>query len=278
MYLTLVGFSGNYAGPSRVVNVFASVYGGYYLAMGAMFFRRDLDQTPNVFAAKVAQQYVFGAQLGWFSLGGRDNQVPYMGMYEAMMDSRHAPEISYLKELMSAKRSLRNWLQNGQAMREVPLEMDGITKISTAPQTVVASSIPISFQDPYNALDHWYTLQSIGTPHAETYSQEASLPKIPSYLVYPLIASSAWLAPSQDSLLITFTSIRSDTSFKNVSFTIDVMDYGLEYAPGSSCSVSQVDYFCLTMFSFFLLSIPLSYIPFHQSCRLIPNRLSPKFL
>ena len=56
--------------------------GGYVLPVGAEFFQADFLPDPNVFAAKIAAQYVFGAQLGWFSLGGRDNQHPAMGIHE----------------------------------------------------------------------------------------------------------------------------------------------------------------------------------------------------
>jgi hypothetical protein len=111
MFLTLVGFSGNYGGETRIIPAFASIYGGYYLAMGAMFYQQDLTENPDVFAAKIAQQFSFGAQLGWFSLGGRDNQSPYMGMYETLMDTKYDPEINYLQLLMSAKRLLNEWLQ-----------------------------------------------------------------------------------------------------------------------------------------------------------------------
>lgn len=93
--------------------------------MGAVFFLRDLSDNPNVFAAKVAQQYLFGAQMGWFSLGGRDNQVPYMGMYEALMDSKYDPEVDYLKLLSKAKRAGNNWIQEGRAMRELSLTVNG---------------------------------------------------------------------------------------------------------------------------------------------------------
>ena len=38
-------------------------------------------------AARLAQQLLFGAQLGWMSLGGRsDNQSPPMGLFDLLMD------------------------------------------------------------------------------------------------------------------------------------------------------------------------------------------------
>ena len=41
------------------------------------------DDSGDVFAAKLTAQFLAGVQLGWFSLGGRDNQDPAMGLYEA---------------------------------------------------------------------------------------------------------------------------------------------------------------------------------------------------
>jgi hypothetical protein len=75
IYLSLVAFMGPIIGPSRIVPVFPAVYGGYYLSMGSIFYQEDLTRNPDSFSAKIAQQFSFGAQLGWFSLGGRDNQV-----------------------------------------------------------------------------------------------------------------------------------------------------------------------------------------------------------
>jgi hypothetical protein len=78
VFLTLVGFDTPPAGAQRAVPVFPAIYGGYYIAMGAEFFQQDLVPNPDVFSAKIAHMFLFGAQMGWFSLGGRDNQNPPM--------------------------------------------------------------------------------------------------------------------------------------------------------------------------------------------------------
>jgi hypothetical protein len=36
-------------------------------------------------------------QLGWFSLGGRDNQQPPMGIYDQLMSPEYDAEIAYLR-------------------------------------------------------------------------------------------------------------------------------------------------------------------------------------
>lgn len=55
---------------------------------GAEFFASDFDD-PDYFAAKCANMLMFGAQIGWFSLIGRDNQDPYMGIYDQLMSPKY---------------------------------------------------------------------------------------------------------------------------------------------------------------------------------------------
>ena len=47
-----------------VVPAFQAVYGGYALFMGAEYFQNDFSPNPNVFAAKIANQLLFGASGG----------------------------------------------------------------------------------------------------------------------------------------------------------------------------------------------------------------------
>jgi hypothetical protein len=42
-------------GNSKIVPVFPSIYGGYYIAMGAEFYQQDF-LNPNDFAAKITEQ------------------------------------------------------------------------------------------------------------------------------------------------------------------------------------------------------------------------------
>ena len=95
----------------RSVPAFPAVYGGYYAAAGAEFFQSDLlgdaqetsgrsaaaatadgnntTAATDVWCAKLARQLLTGAQLGWASLGGRDNQDPPMGLYELLMNNHY---------------------------------------------------------------------------------------------------------------------------------------------------------------------------------------------
>jgi hypothetical protein len=128
MFLTLVGFSvGDLSPPAPgaaeqatyIVPAFQSVYGGYYLSMGAEFFPTDFVPNPDVFAAKLANQFLFGAQMGWFSLGGKD------GIYNDLMDSAYDREVAYLRLLSKAKQTANKWLVHGRAMRRVAFVVNG---------------------------------------------------------------------------------------------------------------------------------------------------------
>jgi len=144
VFLTLVGFSHSNQGTIRTVPVFQSAYGGYYLAAGAEYFANDFAPNPDLFSAKLAHQFLYGAQMGWFSLGGRDNQSPYMGIYDQLMDPAHDPEILYLQRLSGAKVTARRWLTHGRAMRAVPLLVNGTRPLESAAIAAVPSQAWLS--------------------------------------------------------------------------------------------------------------------------------------
>ena len=124
VYLTLVAFGRPPVGAQRIVPVFPAIYGGYYVGAGAIFHTTDLRPDPDVFAAKVALQFTFGAQIGWFSLGGRDNERPPMGLYDALMAPQHDPEVQYLRDLCAARARARDWLVFGRVLRDLPLRVN----------------------------------------------------------------------------------------------------------------------------------------------------------
>ena len=196
LFLTLVGFSrGDYPGirpprssPSRIVPAFQAIYGGYVLPVGAEFFRPDLDGPDgggDLFAAKVAAQFVFGAQMGWFSLGGRDNQSPPMGIYDLLMSPQHDAEVAYLRALSQAKTTARDWFNHGRAMR------------------------------PLDALVINGTAAEVEEEVQEEVRERAS---------YGAVMSSTWLSADGKSLLVTFTTVKRATP-ATVSATIDVAQF-----------------------------------------------------
>lgn len=125
VYLSLEAFGdADFVGPRRIVPAFAAIYGGYYSAMGAVFYQTDFIN-PDVFAAKVAKQFLFGAMLGWFSLGGRDNAKPPVALYDILMSPDYSSEVLYVKLLSDARAFLVPYLMLGRTMRDLPVVVNG---------------------------------------------------------------------------------------------------------------------------------------------------------
>jgi hypothetical protein len=218
MYLTLVGFaSGNLSMPSHqtsndsltyIVPAFQSVYGGYALFMGAEYFQKDLSPNPNVFAAKIANQLLFGAQIGWFSLGGRSNIVePKSGLYELLMDAKYDDEIIYLRLLSSVKRKCNLWLTHGRAMRGLKLIINGTT---TDVRRTVVPAHPRYHRRMAN--DDKVEKDVSTTFHSVDLS-------------YDSVMSATWMSADDTSLLILITVVDRYTP-ATVQSTIDVSKYG----------------------------------------------------
>ena len=71
---------------------------------------------------------MFGAQMGWFSMLGQNNTNqttgeyhPERGIYEELMDTKHDPEIFYLRKLSSAKKVVNEYFLHGRVTRQLPL-------------------------------------------------------------------------------------------------------------------------------------------------------------
>lgn len=199
LFLTLVGFrDGDIpstpmpVSKSIMVPAFMAVYGGYVLPVGAEFFAADFTN-PDVFAAKVAVQYVFGAQLGWFSLGpGSDG----MGIFDTLMHSDYDEEVHYLKLLSDAKIVAAEWFNHGRTMR--PLEL---------------------------------TLEDAGSLTAMPEHPRSSKERDRVGLSFGSVLSSAWLSADDSSLLITVTTVKRDTPAK-ISAMVDLSQYGFPHAAG----------------------------------------------
>ena len=209
VFLTLVGFgSADFAGASRIVPVFPSIYGGYYVAMGAEFFQEDLTgPTPDVFSAKIAKQFLFGAQMGWFSLGGRSNQVPYMGIYEQLLSPTYDPEIALLQRLAARKVLANPWLQDGSHMRELPLSVSLLDDAAAAAAADVVVHVPRASPSMQQTYEHLRT-----SAHA-------------AKLQYAPVMSAAWLRRDGSSLLVALVSVgRKGTH--HVTASLDMRQFG----------------------------------------------------
>jgi hypothetical protein len=125
VYLTLEAFGdADFVGSRRIVPAFAAIYGGFYTAMGSVFYQTDFTN-PDVFAAKVAKQFMFGAMLGWFSLAGRDNAKPPVALYDILMSPAHDSEVLYVKLLSDARAHLAPYIMLGRAARDLPVVVNG---------------------------------------------------------------------------------------------------------------------------------------------------------
>lgn len=91
VYLTLTAFESPFAGGGlEMAAAFPAIYGGYYIGAGSIFNTDDFVN-PDVLAARLAANFVYGVQLGWFSLGGVTSGPDYdygcgpMGTYEQVL-------------------------------------------------------------------------------------------------------------------------------------------------------------------------------------------------
>jgi len=88
----------------RHVPAFPVVYGGYYVGLGAEWFRADW-QDHDWWCGKLAQTFSAGTQMGWFSLAGRapdpqDSCGP-MGVSDLLLAPEHRTLVDFLKRLAS---------------------------------------------------------------------------------------------------------------------------------------------------------------------------------
>ena len=120
VYLSLVGFDGVLMGEATIVPIFPTIYSGYMILAGAEFAESDLNTNPDIFCGKLAMMYVFGAQLGWFSLGNGSNK---MGLYQYFMSGDYDDEIEYLRVLAAHKLMNKQWFVYGRKLRDIQMDI-----------------------------------------------------------------------------------------------------------------------------------------------------------
>jgi hypothetical protein len=224
MFLTLVGFGGGALSPPPsaaaavdaadaadaadapyIVPAFQSVYGGYVLFMGAEFYIADFLPNPNVFAAKIANQLLFGAQLGWFSLGGRyniDNPVP---LYDLFMDEMYDDEVDYLRTLSNAKRAAQDFLVHGRAGRFI----DGLVINGTA--------------DAERRVSRAHPRHRARRMEYGEYEEKEK--DAVTDLYFAPVMTGTWLAADGESLLVIMTTVERYTP-ATAQATLDLGRYG----------------------------------------------------
>ena len=213
LFLTLVGFkrgdppsSPSPRSARTIVPAFQAIYGGYVLPVGSEFFQQDLVPDPDVFASKLATQFGFGAQMGWFSLGGRDNQQPPMGLFELLMSPAFDAEIDYLRTLSRGKQLAADWFNFGRAMRPLPVLVNATS----------VEGVPMGADADAGVARH--------PMHPRSSSDAADVG-----LAFGDVMSSAWFAANESSLLATLSTVKRSTP-AGVHCLLDVREYGFAAA------------------------------------------------
>lgn len=90
------------------VPLFPTVYGDYTITFGREFYESDLDD-PTVFASKIAQQFSYGAQLGWIT----------RPVAEQLLESTEAEMADFLGEIASTLSIVHPYVLEGRRLRDL---------------------------------------------------------------------------------------------------------------------------------------------------------------
>ena len=214
-YLTLTALQHPVVGDTDVlVPVFPAVYGGYYTGFGAIFTVDDLQNNADGgFATTLAAQFVYGAQLGWMSLGGTTDDPP-MGLFDLLMSSAHDAEIDWLRRLALTRARVVEWVTHGRLMRPPPVLSASLTPV---PPSSGHSCSPAAQSTLF------------GHPVAPPCASVGSA--APPYL------ASSWYLPANETAeasLVVLLAAPSSTVAQNVSLSLSVVDFGFPASAASS--------------------------------------------
>lgn len=112
-YLTLSAFDYPPADTVKSVPAFPAIYGGYYVSFGRVFGPDDFSGNAFLFVAKLAHMFVYGTQLGWFSLSDS------IGIFSQLINDTYSDQRNYLVLLCKYKMISSNFLLDGLLMRPV---------------------------------------------------------------------------------------------------------------------------------------------------------------
>jgi hypothetical protein len=117
----------------RHVPAFPVVYGGFYVGLGAEWFRADW-QDHDWWCGKLAQTFSAGTQMGWFSLAGRasdpqDSCGP-MGVSDLLLAPENRPLVDFLKRLASYRTLSLSYMFDGSLAR--PPVLDPTPRVFTS--------------------------------------------------------------------------------------------------------------------------------------------------
>ena len=191
------------------VPVFPAVYGGYMVGFGAIFTIADLQDADAGFATTLAGQFVHGAQLGWMSLGGTQDDPP-MGLYDLLMDRAYDAEVEWVRQLALMRARVAEWVTHGRLMRTPPI----VSQSSQPSQPTRASTLPRCGAPSLSG--------QFGRPTVECASR-GSLDEAPVYLATSWYLAANATAPA--SLLVLVASPSSKTATR-LLLSLDVTDFG----------------------------------------------------
>jgi hypothetical protein len=151
-FLTLVA----YDNLDSLVPAFQYIYGGgLFITAGAEFFESDVtEDNGSRFMAKLTKMFMLGSQLGWMSLGGRDNQKPPMGLLDVLMMPENRPLVEAMKELIRQRMDplVTEFFSRGRLVKEINHNAyiwrneGNFLAIACNPDSEPNSSAPIEFQ------------------------------------------------------------------------------------------------------------------------------------
>ena len=97
-FLSLPAYSGDL---DEIVPAFQYMYSnGLFVSAGAEFFELDvLMDNGEIFVKKLMKQFLFGSQLGWFSIG-ESSQLPSMQILDALEDTRNEIVLQAMQRLV----------------------------------------------------------------------------------------------------------------------------------------------------------------------------------
>ena len=133
---------------------FPAIYGGYFVGFGSIYTHNDLALNPDVWASRVAASFVWGIQMGWFSLGGVDHgpdvdtQCGPMHTLDAFLDPKHDEEVDYLRLLATARGSMSRYFVHGRLGS--PVTITPTPTVFMAPNQTIMPGNP----GPFPTLSH----------------------------------------------------------------------------------------------------------------------------
>jgi hypothetical protein len=92
------------------IPLFQVIYSNYIASFGRSISERELKDV-NAYAIKVGEQFVFGIQLGWYSLPTLEK-----------CKEKYKLQLDYLRKLIKARKAARRFLVEGEMLRPMKLE------------------------------------------------------------------------------------------------------------------------------------------------------------